>query len=113
MATKSAAAALDDVDCVLDGRVAGDDNREDARIPLERRVNHLPPVEAGQPQVRDDDVEGEALQLFERRLTRSRLDHLESFIGQALRHHDPERFLVVDQENIWLGISHLARLSKI
>ena len=82
-------------------------------IPLERRVNHLPAVDARQPQVGDDDVEGEALQLFERRFARRRLDHLESLVGQALRHHSPQRFLVVYQEDIWLGIRHLARLSNI
>ena len=69
-------------------------------------------LDARQAKVRDDDVEGEALQLLERRLAGRRLDHLESFVGQPFRDHAPQRLLVIDEEDIWLGIRHLRRIVK-
>ena len=55
-------AAFDDVDGVLDRRVAGDDNRQNPGVSFERGVDHLPSVEPRQSQVGNQDVEGKALQ---------------------------------------------------
>ena len=52
-------ALLDRLDGVLHRAVAGDDDGDDVGIALERGVEHLPAVDAGQPQVGDEDVEGE------------------------------------------------------
>ena len=59
MLTKSARAALDRLDGVFDRAVAGDDDRDDVRIALDGRFDDRRAVDARQPQVGDDDVEGE------------------------------------------------------
>ena len=52
-------ALLDRVDGVLHRAVSGDHDRDDVRVALERGVEDLAPVDAREPQVGDEDVEGE------------------------------------------------------
>ena len=59
---KSAAPCLIAFDGVLHRAEAGDDDGDDVGIALERGVEDLPAVDARQPQVGDDDVEGEIRQ---------------------------------------------------
>ena len=105
-------AALDDVDRVLDRRVAGDDDGDDAGIALEGGVDHLAAVDARQAQIGDDDVEGKPLQLLERRLARTGLDHREALVHEPFGDHPPQRVLIVHEENICLAINHLHELSR-
>ena len=57
--TKSAGAALDRLDRILHRAVTGDDDRDDVGIALDRGFDDGGSVDAGQPQVGDDDVERE------------------------------------------------------
>ena len=77
-------ALLDRFDGFLHGAVAGDDDRDDVRIALERGVEHLPAVDAGQPQVGDEDVEGEIGEPLRAPASRFGLFDDEAVIGEAL-----------------------------
>ena len=103
---------LDGVDRILHRGVAGDDDGDDAGITLQSGIDDAAAVNARQAQVGDDDVEGEALQLFEGLLARSGLGNLETLVQEPFRHHPPQRILIVYEENIWFGIRHLPKLSK-
>ena len=52
-------ALLDRVDRVLHRAVPGDHDCHDVRVAFEGRVEDLPPVDAWQPEVGDENVEGE------------------------------------------------------
>ena len=58
-------AQLGHVDGVLHRAVAGDDDRDDAGIARERGFDDFAPVDAGQAQVGDDDVEGKTVERLE------------------------------------------------
>ena len=100
LADEVGGAALDGVDGVLDGAVAGDDDADDPRIALERGVEHLAAVDARQAQVGDEDVEGKALQLVERLLAGRGLGDGEALFGEPFGHHGPQGVFVVDQEEM-------------
>ena len=76
-------ALLDGVDRVLHRAVAGDDDRDDVGVALERGFEHLPAVDAGQPQVGDEDVEGELGEPLERVFAAVGLLDGEAMIAQA------------------------------
>ena len=100
-------ALLDRLDGVFHRAVAGDDDGDDVGIALERRVEHLPAVDAGQPQVGDEDVEGEIGEPLERLLAAVRLLDDEAVIGQPFRDGLAKRRLVVDEQQMFLAFSHL------
>ena len=100
-------ALLDRVDGVLHRAEAGDDDGDDVRVALERRVEHGAAVHARQPQVGDDDVEGEIGEPRERVLAARRLLDDEAVVGQALGDSLPQRRLVVDEEQMFRVFSHL------
>ena len=99
-------AALDGIDGILHRAEACDDDRDDARIPLPGRLDDPGPVDAGQPEVGDDDVEGELVEEFEGLFAAVGLHDLESALGQALGHQAAQRGLVVDEEQMGGG-THL------
>ena len=84
MLTKSAGAALDRFDGVLHGAVAGDDDRDDVGIAVDGGFDDGGAVDAGQPKVGDDDVEGEIGEPGERRLARLGLLDAIAAVGQLL-----------------------------
>ena len=100
MLTKSDGAALDGVDRVLDGAVAGHDDADDPRVALERGVEHLAAVDAGQAEIRDQDVEGEAFQLVERLLAGRSLGDREALFGEPFGHDGTQGIFVVDEEEM-------------
>ena len=100
LADEVGGAALDGVDGVLDSAVAGDDDADDPRITLEGGVEDLAAVDARQPEIRDEDVVGEALQLVDGLLAGRGFGHGEAFLGEPLGHDGPEGVFVVDQEDM-------------
>ncbi len=93
-------AALDGVDRVFHGAVAGDDDADDARVALQRRGQHFAAVDAGQAQVGDEHVEGKAFELLEGLLARRRFGHLVPGVGEAFGHHSAQGIFVVDQKEM-------------
>ena len=77
-------------------------------IARDRGFDHRGAVDAGQPQVGDDDVEGEVGELGERRLARSGLLDLVAAVGELLGDRLPQRRLVFDQQQMFHRIRHLA-----
>ena len=100
-------ALLDRVDRVLHRAEAGDDDRDDFRIALERGLEHGAAVDAGQPEVGDDDVEGELGQARERVFAAGGLLDDEAVVGQPLRDRLPQRRLVVYEKQMFRVFSHL------
>ena len=84
-------ALLDRVDGVLHRAVAGDHDGDDVGVALERGVEDLPAVDAGQPQVGDQDVERKRGQPFERLLAAGRLLDEEAVVGEPLGDRLAER----------------------
>ena len=104
---KSAAPCLIAFDGVLHGAEAGDDDGDDVGVALERGVEHRAAVDAGQPEVRDDDVEGEIGEPRERLFAARRLLDDEAVIGQPFGNSLPQRRLVVDEQQMFRVFSHL------
>ena len=92
--------ALDGIDRVLDGAVAGHDDADDPRITSQRGVEHLAAVDAGQAQIRNQDVEGKALQLVERLLTGRGLGDCKPLFREAFGDHRTQGIFVVDEEEM-------------
>ena len=82
--------ALDGRDRVLDCAVAGHDNTDDVRILLERRLDHLSPVDAGEAEVRDDDVEREISEQSKSILARLCLNDTVAVLRQPFGGHFTE-----------------------
>ena len=57
-------AALDDVDRVLHGAVAGHDDGDDAGVAGEGGVDDLSAVHARQAEIRDDDIKSKTVECF-------------------------------------------------
>ena len=78
-------AALDRFDGVLHRAVSGDDDGDDVRVAGDGGFDDGRAVDAGQPQVGDDDVEGEIGEPGDGRLARFGLFDLIAAVGQAAR----------------------------
>jgi hypothetical protein len=86
---------------------AGDDDRDDFRIAFQRGLEHGAPVDARQPEVRHDDVEGELGQPRQGVFAVTGLLHDEAVIREPLRNSLPQRRLVVYEEQMFRVFSHL------
>ena len=104
---KSARPLLDRVDRVLHRAEAGDHDGDDVGVALERGVQHLPAVDAREPEIGDQDVEGERRQPFERLLATRRLLDQEPVIDEPFGDRLTERRLVVYDQQMFRGVSHL------
>ena len=100
-------ALLDRVHGVLHRAEAGDDDRDDFRVALERGLEHGAAVDAGQPEVGDDDVERELGEPRQRVFAVGGLLDDEAVVGEPLRDGLPQRRLVVDEEQMFRVFSHL------
>ena len=98
---------LDRVDGVLDRAEAGDDDGDDVRIALERRLEDSSAVHARQSEVRDDDVEREIGEPRERFLAARRLLDDEAMVRESFGDSLTQRRLVVDEEQMFRVFSHL------
>ena len=76
-------------------------------IALERGVEDGAAVDAGQPEVRDDDVEREIGEPRERLLAARRLLDDEAMVGQPFGDSFPQRRLVVDEQQMFRVFRHL------
>ena len=94
-------AALDGVDGVLHRAVAGDHDGDDAGIALERRGEDLAAIDAGQAQVRDQDVEGEIARAARALASPDAASvYLEALLGEPFGHDRPQGIFVVDQQQM-------------
>jgi hypothetical protein len=100
-------AVLDRLDGILDRSVTRNDDRDDFRVALERRIDDLAAVDPGQAQVRDKDVEGEVTQARDGLLPAVGLLDGKPVIHEPLRHCFTQRRLVVDDEQMLLAFGHL------
>jgi hypothetical protein len=84
-----------------------DHDGDDLRIAAKRFIEHLPPVDARQPQVGDEDIERELVEARHGLLAGSRLDDLKALLDEPLRDHLAKSRLVVDKQKM-LGrrVSH-------
>ena len=69
-------------------------------VPVPGRLYHPGPVDTGQPQVGDDDVEGELFEELQRPFTAVGLNDLETTLRQTLRHQAAQGGLVIDDEQV-------------
>ena len=83
------------------------DDGDDVGVPLERRVQHRAAVDAGQPEVGDDDVEREFREPRERLLAAGGLLDREAVIGEPLGNRLPQRRLVVYDQQMFRAFRHL------
>ena len=104
-------ALLDRVDRILHRAVAGDDDGDDVGVALERGVEDLTAVDAREPQIGDEDVEGELGQPAERLFAAVGLLDDESVVGQAFSHRFAQRLLVVYDQQMFRRVSHLVGLA--
>ncbi len=100
--------ALDRFHGILDGAVAGHHDGHNLGIPLDGRVDDRRSVDAGEPEVGDDDVEREIGQTSQGRLARVGLLDVVAAIGQLLGDSLPKRRLVLNQKQMFRRFSHLA-----
>jgi len=91
-------AALDRVDRILHGAVAGNHDGDDPWITLAGRFDDACAIDTGQAKVGDDDIEGELIEVFQRPLAGVRLNDLESALRQPLGHQAAQRRLVIDEQ---------------
>ena len=86
----------------------GDDDGDDVRVAREGLVEHLAAVDAGQPEVGDEDVEGELVQPLERLFARARLLDAEPMLAEPLGDGLPKAGFVVNEQKVLTGESAMS-----
>jgi hypothetical protein len=104
---------LDRLDGVFHRSIPGDDDRDDLGVTLERRLDHLGAVDPWQTQIGDQNVEGKIRETLKRFLAASRLFDDEPVIGEALGDRLAQRGLIIDDQQMFLALSHLVRVGGI
>src|SRR5688572_16857939 len=104
--------ALHDRDGVLDGGVAGDDDRDDARITLAGRLDYLGPVDPRQTQVGHEHVEGELIEILQRFFAGGRLSDFKPALGEPLRHEAAQSWLIVTKSR-WGVVSDPSTANRL
>src|SRR5262249_10542327 len=102
-------AALDRFDSIFNSAEAGDDDRDAVRIALDRGFDDGGAVDAGEAEVRDDDIEREICELGDRRLARVGLLHAVAAVAELLGDSLAQRRLVLYEEEMFLRFSHLTK----
>ena len=100
-------ALFDRVDGILHGAVAGDDDRDDVGIAPEGGVDHLAAVDAWQPEIRDEDVEGKVGETRDRLFAAGSLLDGEAVVREPLGDHLTERLFVVYDQQMFRRFRHL------
>jgi len=95
-----------DLDRLLERAEARDHHRENVRIPAQGFVQHLAAVNAGQPQVGDQDVVRKCAQPLERFLAGAGLIHPEALVAQTFGNRVSKRGLVIHEEHAKRGVNH-------
>src|SRR5439155_14001950 len=101
------------LDGVLVGTVAGDDDGDDVGIALDGGFDDDRAVDAGQAEIGDNDVESELTESRERRLARIGLLDQVTAIAELLSDSLAKRGFVLDEEQMFRGLRHLARRQHI
>jgi len=107
LADEVARAALDRLDGVLHRAISRDDDGDDIRIARDGGFDHRRTVDARQPQVGEDDVEGKIRELSDGRFARFGLLHPEAPVRQLLGDRLAEGCLILDDEYMSRRFSHL------
>ena len=89
-----------DLDGLAHRRKAGNDDGDDVRVAGERLVEHLPAVHPRQPEVGDEDVEGELVQPLERVFPARRLFDPEPVFRQPIGNGLTKSRLVVNEQKM-------------
>jgi hypothetical protein len=97
-----------DLHRLADGAKTGDDDGDDFGVPGERFLQHPSAIDAGQPQICDQDVEGKIAEPRERLFSRSGLLDAEFVFSQTLRHDLTKSGLVVHEQQVQRCIAHEA-----
>ena len=87
-------------DGIPDGAVAGHDDDEDVRVAVERGVEDAGAGQARQPQVGQDDVEGEPAEGCHRLFAGVGLDDVEAGVGEQVGECETQRRLVLDEQQM-------------
>jgi hypothetical protein len=101
-------AVFDCFDGIFHGPVAGDDDRDDVGIALDRCIEHLAAVDARKPKVGQDDVEGELREPLQRVFAAASLLDQKIVIGEPLRDCLTQRHFVVDDQQMFPAFRHLS-----
>ena len=99
-------AAFDRVDRVLDRSETGHHDAHEFRISRERRTEQLGPVDPGQSEIGQYDIERKLAELFKRRLAALDRHHLVAMFRQALRGDLPQRRLIFYEQEIRVFFRH-------
>ena len=95
-----------DLDRLFQRAVPADHDRQDVRIAGKRFVEHLPAVDAGQPQVGHEDIERKFAQPLQRVFAGAGLLHFESVLGESLGNHLAKCRFVIDQKKVQRRVRH-------
>ena len=95
-----------DLDRLPNRAVPRDHNYDDVGITRQRFVNHLPPIDSRQAEVRNENVESELSEPLQSGFTGSRLFDTKSLVGQSFRDDFTERRLVIDEEQVRRTLRH-------
>src|SRR5204862_3308925 len=109
LADEVARAAFDRLDRVLHRAVAGDDDRDDIRITLNRGFDHRGSIDPRQTKISNDDVERKIRETCDRRLSGISLLDVVATIGQLLGYGLAECGFVLHEEKMSCRLSHLER----
>ena len=104
-------ALLDGVNGVLDRAVPRDHDRHDVGVACERRVEHVPPVDAGEAQVGDEDVVGEVGQPAHGFFAAVGLLDNEALVCETLGDGFAQRLFVIYDQQMFRGFRHLVGLA--
>ena len=89
---------MNGVDRGVDGTVAADHENRRVVAPRSKHLDNGDAVETGHAQVEQDEVERIRLEKVDRRRTVGRLDHFVAVLSEQRGSGEPERAIVVDEQ---------------
>ena len=89
---------------ILEVPVTRDHDRHDGGIPADGGIDDLSSVDARQPEVGDEDVEGELVEQLQRFFACFSLHDLEIPFPEPFRRHRSQGRFVVDEEEVGGGL---------
>ena len=99
-------------DGIPDGAVAGHDHDDDVRVAVERGVEDAGAGQPGEPQVGQDDVEGELAERSHRLFAGMGLDDVVAGVGEQVGECEAQRRLVLDEQQMRFLFRHLPRATR-
>ena len=86
--------------------MAGDDQHQDVGVTRPRGFEHHRPLTVWQPQIGDDDVERESLQMLQRLGHRRGFGDGEAGAGEIFSHPPAKGAFVIDEQQRARGLAH-------